>query len=75
MHGAAPCLLTQPFAVDFTEINHTGTYQTDAAMALTPIDPKINVALYSHTDIGSADDRVTSKSVRRAGRQRHLGRP
>ncbi len=46
---------------DFTEINRTGTYQSDAARALSPIDPRVNVALYNHTDIVSADDSLAGK--------------
>jgi len=52
-----------PFAhaTDYTEINRTGTYQTDAAKAVSPIDPKVNVALYNHTDIVSADDSLAGQ--------------
>ena len=52
-----------PFAhvTDYTEINRTGTYQTDAAKAASPIDPKVNVALYNHTDIVSADDALAGQ--------------
>jgi len=50
-----------PNATDFTEINRTGTYQTASAKAVSPIDPKINVALYNHTDIVSADDSLTGQ--------------
>ena len=49
---------TNPFpgVTDFTEINKTGTYQSDAAKALTPFDPRINAAIYNHTDFIAADD-------------------
>lgn len=49
---------TNPFpgVTDFTEINKTGAYQTEAAKALTPLDPKINAAIYNHTDFIAADD-------------------
>ena len=50
-----------PNATDFTEINRTGTYQSPAAKAVSPIDPKINVALYNHTDIVSADDALAGQ--------------
>ena len=50
-----------PKVTDFTEINRTGTYQTDPARALTPLDPAINVALYHHTDFMSADDSLAGK--------------
>ncbi len=50
-----------PNATDFTEINRTGTYQSAPAKAVSPIDPKINVALYNHTDIVSADDSLAGK--------------
>jgi pimeloyl-ACP methyl ester carboxylesterase len=50
-----------PGVTDFTEINRTGTYQSDAARALSPIDPRVNVALYNHTDIVSADDSLAGK--------------
>ena len=50
-----------PHAVDYTEINRTGTYQSDAAKAVSPIDPKVNVALYNHTDIVSADDALAGQ--------------
>jgi pimeloyl-ACP methyl ester carboxylesterase len=45
-----------PLVTDYTEINRTGVTQTAEAAALTPIDPAINVALYTHTDFVSADD-------------------
>ena len=41
-----------PKVTDFTEINRTGAYQTASAQALSPVDPKVNVALYNHTDAG-----------------------
>ena len=50
-----------PHVTDYTEINRTGTYQSDPAKAVSPIDPKINVALYNHTDIVSADDSLAGK--------------
>lgn len=46
---------------DFTEINKTGTYQTPAAKALTPLEPQINVKAYHHTDFVSADDSLAGK--------------
>ena len=45
-----------PGVSDYTEINRTGTHQSDGARAISPIDPLINVALYNHTDIITADD-------------------
>jgi pimeloyl-ACP methyl ester carboxylesterase len=45
-----------PGVTDFTEVNKTGTWQTDAAKAITPFDPKINAKTYFHTDFVSADD-------------------
>ncbi|MFI4935303.1 MAG: hypothetical protein ACHP7N_11835 [Caulobacterales bacterium] len=51
-----------PGVTDFTEINRTGAYQTDAAKALSPLDAKINVALYNHTDIVSADDSLAGQA-------------
>lgn len=46
----------QPLVTDYTEINRAGVTQTAEAAALTPVDPAINVALYNHTDMVSADD-------------------
>ena len=45
-----------PLVTDYTEINRAGVTQTSEAATLTPIDPAINVALYNHTDMVSADD-------------------
>lgn len=45
-----------PLVTDYTEINRAGVTQTTEAAALTPLDPAINVALYNHTDVVSADD-------------------
>lgn len=45
-----------PGVTDFTEVNKTGTWQTDAAKAITPFDPRINAKSYFHTDFVSADD-------------------
>ena len=50
-----------PGVADYTEINRTGAHQTDAARAIGVIDPKINVALYNHTDIVSADDSLAGQ--------------
>jgi pimeloyl-ACP methyl ester carboxylesterase len=50
-----------PNVTDYTEINRTGTYQSDAAKAASPIDPKVSVALYNHTDIVSADDSLAGQ--------------
>jgi len=45
-----------PGVTDFTEINNKGVFQTPAAAAITPFDPKINTSLYFHTDFVSSDD-------------------
>jgi len=50
-----------PGVTDYTEINKTGTWQTDAAKAVTAFDPKINVAILHHTDFVSADDSTPDK--------------
>jgi pimeloyl-ACP methyl ester carboxylesterase len=50
-----------PAVTDYTEINRTGTWQTDEARAITPFDPKINVAILHHTDFVSADDSAPDK--------------
>jgi hypothetical protein len=50
-----------PGVTDFTEINRTGAYQTASAQALSPVDPKVNVALYNHTDMVSADDSLAGQ--------------
>lgn len=50
-----------PGVSDYTEINRTGTWQTDAAKAITPFDPKINAAILHHTDFVSADDSTPDK--------------
>jgi pimeloyl-ACP methyl ester carboxylesterase len=50
-----------PGVTDYTEINRTGTWQTEAAKAITPFDPKINVAILHHTDFVSADDSTPTK--------------
>lgn len=50
-----------PGVTDYTEINKTGTYQTASARAITPIDPKINVAINHHTDFIGADDSTPDK--------------
>jgi len=50
-----------PGVTDYTEINKTGTYQTAEARAITPIDPKINVAINHHTDFIGADDSTPDK--------------
>jgi pimeloyl-ACP methyl ester carboxylesterase len=49
---------TNPFPLvdDFTIINSLGTSQSDAAAALSPIDPAINSFQYGHTDFMMADD-------------------
>jgi hypothetical protein len=45
-----------PLVTDFTEVNRSGTTQSETAAATSPIDPTINVSLYKHTDFVSADD-------------------
>ena len=45
-----------PLVTDFTEVNRSGTTQSEAAKALSPIDATINTTLYKHTDFVSADD-------------------
>lgn len=50
-----------PGVTDYTEINKAGTFQTDPARAITPLDPKINVAIYNHTDFVAADDTTPGK--------------
>lgn len=50
-----------PGVSDYTEINKTGTYQSDSARALTPIDPKINAAIYFHSDFIAANDSRAGK--------------
>lgn len=50
-----------PGVSDYTEINRTGTWQTEPAKALTPFDPKINVAILHHTDFVMADDSTPDK--------------
>jgi hypothetical protein len=50
-----------PRVTDYTEINRAGVTQTAEAAALTPIDPAINVALYNHTDMVSADDSLAGQ--------------
>jgi pimeloyl-ACP methyl ester carboxylesterase len=52
-----------PGVTDYTEINKTGTWQTDGARAITPFDPKINTRLYFHTDYVSADDSTPDKGT------------
>jgi hypothetical protein len=58
--GGAPAIVPSPdHAPDlyhYTEINRAGVTQTTEATTLTPVDPAINVALYNHTDMVSADD-------------------
>jgi hypothetical protein len=51
----------QPLVTDYTEINRAGVTQTAEAAALTPVDPTINVALYNHTDMVSADDSLAGQ--------------
>jgi len=57
--------MTNPFpgVTDFTEVNKTGTHQTDAARAITAFDPKINAKLYFHTDFVSVDDSTPDKGT------------
>ncbi|WP_304217397.1 hypothetical protein [Phenylobacterium aquaticum] len=50
-----------PGVSDYTEINRTGTWQTDPAKAVVAFDPKINVAILHHTDFVSADDSTPDK--------------
>lgn len=50
-----------PLVTDYTEINRAGVTQTAEAAALTPFDPAINVALYNHTDVVSADDSLAGQ--------------
>lgn len=52
-----------PGVSDFTEVNKTGTWQTNAAKAITAFDPKINARLYFHTDFVSADDSTPDKGT------------
>jgi pimeloyl-ACP methyl ester carboxylesterase len=52
-----------PGVVDYTEINKTGTWQTDPAKAITAFDPKINVDILHHTDFVSADDSTPDKGL------------
>lgn len=62
--GAGPGQAGNPFpgVTDYTEINRTGTQQTEAARQLTPIDPQVNVAIYNHTDFIAADDSRAGKA-------------
>ena len=62
-HRTTNDALQNPFprVKDFTEINRNGVFQTDEAKAITPFDPKINVALYFHTDFVSADDSLAGQ--------------
>jgi hypothetical protein len=62
-HRTANDALQNPFPLvkDFTEINRNSVFQTDEAKAITPFDPKINVALYFHTDFVSADDSLAGQ--------------
>lgn len=57
--------MTNPFpgVSDFTEVNKTGTWQTDAAKAISPFDPRINARLNFHTDFVSADDSTPAKGI------------
>ncbi|MDB5998509.1 MAG: alpha/beta hydrolase [Rhizobacter sp.] len=57
--------LVNPFpkVSDFTEVNKTGTYQSASAAALSPFDPAINVATYSHSDFISADDSIGDTGI------------
>ncbi|MES3030270.1 MAG: alpha/beta hydrolase [Pseudomonadota bacterium] len=57
--------MTNPFpgVTDFTEVNKTGTHQTEAARAITAFDPKINAKLYFHTDFVSVDDSTPGKGT------------
>lgn len=50
-----------PLVTDFTEVNKTGTHQTEAAAAITPFDKSINSALYFHTDYVSVDDSLAGQ--------------
>lgn len=50
-----------PDVTDFTEINKKGMFQTEEAKKITPFDPRINAALYHHTDFVSADDSLEGK--------------
>jgi len=52
-----------PGVSDFTEVNKTGTWQTDRAKAITAFDPKINARLMFHTDFVSADDSTPDKGT------------
>jgi pimeloyl-ACP methyl ester carboxylesterase len=51
-----------PGVSDYTEVNKAGTWQSDAAKAITAFDPKINTAIYFHTDYVSADDSTPEKA-------------
>lgn len=61
----APAGPNNPFpgVFDYTEVNKSGTHQTETARAITPFDPKINAKLYFHTDFVSADDSTPDKGV------------
>lgn len=61
----APSGANNPFpgVFDYTEINKSGTHQTDTAKGLSPFDPKINAKLYFHTDFVSADDSTPDKGT------------
>ena len=61
--GFTPNVSGNPFpgVSDYTEVNRVGTWQTEAAKAITAFDPKINVAILHHTDFVSADDSTPEK--------------
>jgi len=52
-----------PAVTDYTEVNKSGTHQTQGAKAITPFDPAINAKLYFHTDFVSADDSTPGKGT------------
>lgn len=52
-----------PGVIDYTEINKAGTFQSDAAKALTPLNPTINATIYNHTDFIAADDSTPDKGT------------
>ena len=60
---AAATGINNPFpgVADFTEINKKGTFQTESARRLSPIDPEISAALYYHSDFISADDSLAGR--------------
>jgi hypothetical protein len=50
-----------PLVNDYTHINHNGTFQTQAARSIQPLDQSINSQHYSHADFTSADDSIAKQ--------------